>query len=95
MTRRRLTLALVALLPLAASSSPARAETRRLAVLVGNNVGTGVRPPLRYAERDAEKLQRRLVGGDIPACRIEAEHRLSSSLRHRFNHPTEQVLQAD
>ena len=32
------------------------AETVRLAVLVGNNVGTGARRPLRYAEGDAHKL---------------------------------------
>ena len=32
------------------------AETVRLAVLVGNNVGTGARRPLRYAEADAHKL---------------------------------------
>ena len=35
---------------------PARAEIRRLAVLVGHNVGGGERPPLRYAEADASKL---------------------------------------
>jgi len=34
----------------------ARAETRRLAVVVGNNVGTGRRAPLRYAENDAAKI---------------------------------------
>nr|WP_225937807.1 caspase family protein [Myxococcus sp. RHSTA-1-4] len=35
---------------------PAQAGTRRLAVLVGHNVGSGERPPLRYAEADAAKL---------------------------------------
>jgi hypothetical protein len=64
-TRARLTLALVALLPVALATTPARAETRRLAVLVGHNAGAGARPPLRYAERDAEKLARVLgeLGG--------------------------------
>ncbi|WP_338873560.1 caspase family protein [Myxococcus stipitatus] len=35
---------------------PAQAGTRRIAVLVGHNVGSGTRPPLRYAEADAVKL---------------------------------------
>nr|WP_281404390.1 caspase family protein [Pyxidicoccus fallax] len=35
---------------------PAQAEIRRLAILVGHNVGGGARPPLRYAEADAAKL---------------------------------------
>jgi hypothetical protein len=40
-------------------------ETRRLAVIIGNNRGTGARPPLRYAEDDAEELARvlRELGG--------------------------------
>jgi hypothetical protein len=66
-TRARVALALGALLPLALTvgATPARAETRRLAVLVGHNAGAGARPPLRYAERDAEKLARVLgeLGG--------------------------------
>ncbi|MFP2928100.1 caspase family protein [Pyxidicoccus sp. 3LG] len=39
-----------------AAALPAHADTRRLAVLVGHNVGSGERPPLRYAEADAAKL---------------------------------------
>ena len=39
----------------------ARAETRRVAVVVGNNAGTGEQPPLRYAETDAGKMARVLV----------------------------------
>ncbi len=66
--RMRIAWTAVALLPLTfvvAAAAPARAETRRLAVLVGHNVGAGPRPPLRYAERDAEKLARVLgeLGG--------------------------------
>lgn len=53
--RTTLALALAVLMSLAAGAS-ARAETRRVAVLVGHNAGSGARPPLRYAERDAEKL---------------------------------------
>lgn len=39
----------------------ARAETRRVAVVVGNNAGNGEQPPLRYAETDAGKMARVLV----------------------------------
>jgi len=64
MRRARVTLGLLVLLPLALAAT-ARAETRRVAVLVGHNAGSGLRPPLRYAERDAEKLARVLgeLGG--------------------------------
>lgn len=51
----------VALLLLLALASSARAETRRIAVLVANNVGSGARPPLRYAENDAHKLGQTLT----------------------------------
>jgi hypothetical protein len=34
----------------------ALAETRRLAVIVGHNHGSGLRPPLRFAEEDALKM---------------------------------------
>jgi hypothetical protein len=34
----------------------ARADTRRVAVVVGNNQGSGAQPALRFAESDAEKL---------------------------------------
>jgi hypothetical protein len=44
----------------------AHAETRRIAVLVGNNVGNGSRPPLRFAETDAGKMARVLQElGDV------------------------------
>ena len=39
----------------------ARAETRRIAVVVGNNAGAQERSPLRYAETDAGKLSQVLV----------------------------------
>jgi hypothetical protein len=41
---------------LLAAPSTAAAETRRLAVVVGNNAGTGELPPLRFAEADAGKV---------------------------------------
>ncbi len=39
----------------------APAETRRLAIVVGNNAGSGDMPPLRFAESDAGKMARVLV----------------------------------
>lgn len=39
----------------------ARAETKRVAVIVGNNAGNGDQPALRYAEVDAGKVSRVLV----------------------------------
>ncbi|MDP2270295.1 MAG: caspase family protein [Archangium sp.] len=46
----------------------ASAETRRLAIVVGNNAGTGEMPPLRYAESDAGKMARVMVElGDVLA----------------------------
>ncbi len=51
-----LLLALVIAVPAAAE-----AATRRLAVVVGNNAGTGAQPALRYAETDAAKVARVLV----------------------------------
>lgn len=38
------------------TATPARAETRRMAIVVGNNVGSGARPALRFAEEDATKM---------------------------------------
>ncbi len=46
----------------------AAGETRRLAIVVGNNAGTGSMPPLRYAENDAGKMARVLEElGDVAA----------------------------
>jgi hypothetical protein len=59
--RRAGLLAAVLAVPALARAAPARAETRRLAVVVGNNAGSGARPALRYAEADAEKVGRLLV----------------------------------
>jgi hypothetical protein len=46
----------------------ARADTRRVAIVVGNNAGHGEFPPLRYAEADAGKTSQALVelGGIAP-----------------------------
>jgi hypothetical protein len=49
-------------------ASGALAETRRIAIVVGNNAGSGDMPPLRFAESDAGKMARVLVElGDVSA----------------------------
>lgn len=59
-------LAQVSLLALALAATVASAETRRLAIVVGNNAGNGDMPPLRYAESDAGKMARVMVElGDV------------------------------
>ncbi|MDQ3339092.1 MAG: caspase family protein [Myxococcota bacterium] len=44
-----------------AFAAPAHADTKRVAVVVGNNVGSGAQPALHFAETDASKLARVLV----------------------------------
>ncbi len=47
-------------------ASSAFAESKRIAIIVGNNAGSGELPPLRYAESDAGKMARVLVElGDV------------------------------
>jgi hypothetical protein len=59
---------LLVLLP----SANAVAATHRVAVLVGNNDGSGERPPLRYAESDATKLAATLLElGGVSAGDLE------------------------
>jgi hypothetical protein len=57
---RRMAIALAAVLALCASRA-SWAQTRRIAVVVGHNVGAEVRPRLRYAENDAAKMARVLI----------------------------------
>lgn len=57
---------LVLALALTAVAGVAQAETRRVAIVVGNNAGSGDMPPLRFAESDAGKMARVLVElGDV------------------------------
>ncbi|HXI56031.1 MAG TPA: caspase family protein [Polyangia bacterium] len=52
-----------------AAAGTAVAETRRIAVVVGSNVGSGVQAPLRFAENDAGKLAAVLTElGGLPAA---------------------------
>ncbi|MHB8872989.1 MAG: caspase family protein [Myxococcaceae bacterium] len=58
----------VVLLALVLLCPPALAESRRIAIVVGNNAGTGAQPALRFAEADAGKMARVLVElGDVGA----------------------------
>jgi hypothetical protein len=65
----------------------ARAETRRVAVVIGNNVGAGEQPPLRYAEADAEKVARVLeelggvAHGDLILLRGQSREQLEAALK--------------
>jgi len=55
-----------AVLVIVLAALSASAETRRVAIVVGNNAGSGELAPLRYAENDAGKLARVLVElGDV------------------------------
>src|SRR5262249_5863307 len=56
--KRRCILAVVLGLGLAPT---AQAATHRIAVLAGNNAGSGARPPLHFAETDAGKMARVLA----------------------------------
>src|SRR5687768_15824870 len=48
-------------------ATAAEAATHRVAVVVGNNIGRGDLPPLRFAEDDAAELGRLLVElGGVP-----------------------------
>ncbi|MCA9670049.1 MAG: caspase family protein [Myxococcales bacterium] len=46
----------LALLVLAVLATPARAEVQRYAIIIGNNIGSKRRTPLRFAESDAKKM---------------------------------------
>ncbi|HUS27532.1 MAG TPA: hypothetical protein VMZ53_03455 [Kofleriaceae bacterium] len=48
-------------LVLVALTASAHAETKRVAVVVGNNAGNGELAPLRFAEIDAGKVSRVLI----------------------------------
>jgi hypothetical protein len=62
-------LALFVAVVLAAVATPGLAGTRRMAIVVGNNIGGPGRPVLRFAERDAARLGAVLseLGGFAPA----------------------------
>jgi hypothetical protein len=53
------------------AAAPARAETRRYALVIGSNAGATHEPPLRFAEADARAVGEALTGfGGFPSERI-------------------------
>jgi hypothetical protein len=66
---KRIGISLLLMVGMFAAAAPCLAETRRVAVVVGNNVGSGMRPALRFAEEDAGKMAEVLgeLGGIAPA----------------------------
>src|SRR5713226_624357 len=75
------------------ASHPAWGDTRRLAVVVGNNAGSGARPPLRYAESDASKLAGVLVelGGVEPGALFLLQGKTLAQLNDAFATAKEKV----
>jgi len=64
----------------------ARAETRRLAIVAGNNIGAAGRPVLRFAEADAYDLAHTLteLGGVAPDDLFLLEGRSPDDIRRAF-----------
>lgn len=56
MSRSRLCFVVVTALGWAAFAAPARADTERFAVVIGNNAGAADEQQLRYAESDAQRI---------------------------------------
>src|SRR5690349_13649690 len=57
MSRSRLSFSVFTVLGcVAALAAPARAETQRFAVVIGNNTGAADEQPLRFAESDAQRV---------------------------------------
>ncbi|MHB8878204.1 MAG: caspase family protein [Myxococcaceae bacterium] len=59
-------------LALTVAGTPAPGASRRLAIVVGNSEGSGVRPSLRYAERDAARVSRALTEvGEVAGADVQ------------------------
>lgn len=76
-----------------ALAAPCSAQTRRLAMVVGNNAGTGERPPLQFAEADAGKLARLLVelGGVSPDDLMLLQGQPAAALDEAFSRAREKI----
>ena len=74
-------------------SAHARADTRRLAIVLGNNVGNDTSAPLRYAELDATKLSQALVDlGGVDGANLHLLHGTTvAEVRDVFARATKQV----
>jgi hypothetical protein len=82
-----------ALLSVLTLAVPASAETRRFAIVLGNNAGAGERAPLRYAENDAGKVARVLAElGDVaPDDLLLLQGRPLSDLERAVVHVRESI----
>src|SRR5690349_18679200 len=85
--------ALLASMALLALMGEARAETRRVAVIVGHNRGSDTRPPLRFAEEDALRMAALLaeVGGFATADLFVLRAPTVSSLRRALEEAATRV----
>jgi Caspase domain len=84
---RSLALAAVVLAALTLTAGPAFAETRRLAIVVGSNAGSGEQPALRFAESDATKIASVLteLGGIAPDDVLLLQGRSLAALREALD----------
>lgn len=75
------------------ASSPAWADTRRLAIVLGNNVGNDTSAALHFAELDATKLSQALVDlGGVDAADLHLLHgNTVAEVRAVFERATKQV----
>ncbi len=73
----------------------ARAETRRVAVIVGNNAGVAERSPLRFAEVDAGKMARTLIelGNVAPEDLFLLQGRTLAALRSALEQAQRKVTE--
>jgi hypothetical protein len=87
--------ALLASVALVALMGAAQAETRRVAVIVGDNRGADTRPPLRFAEEDALRMAAVLaeVGGFATANLFVLRAPTASSLRQALDQAATRVAE--
>ncbi len=84
---------LVVIVVIALATTRAHAETRRLAIVLGNNVGNDTSAALRYAELDATKLSQALVElGGVDTADLHLLHGTTlAEVRNVFARATKQV----
>ena len=78
---------------LLAAGSAARADSVRLAIVVGNNIGHGSRPPLHFAEDDAAKFARVLteLGGVSPSDLYLLQGKNREALEETFDRVAQRI----
>ena len=85
----------LALVLLAGASAPVRAETRRIAVIIGSNRGEATHAPLRFAEQDATKLAAVLteLGGLTSADVLLLRGPTAAEVRAALDEATRRIAQ--